>query len=265
MAPTLTGLAIAILLFFLVFRAIELRRPKSARMPLLRRGLLTDLAYWLFTPYVTKLCTRISLLLVLIPFSFVIYGAVDKDLLMNGFGPLSKLPLWVQAIMILVIGDFIGYWTHRLFHGRRLWRFHAIHHSSVDLDWLSAVRVHPVNDAVGRIASTLPLLLLGLAPIAVAGIIPFLTVMAIVIHANVTWDWGPLRSVIASPRFHRWHHTDETAARDKNFAGLFPIWDMLFGTYYMPRDELPRSFGTTSPVPGDLLGQLWYPFSRSSR
>jgi sterol desaturase/sphingolipid hydroxylase (fatty acid hydroxylase superfamily) len=39
------------------------------------------------------------------------------------------------------------------------------------------------------------------------------------------------RSVIASPRFHRWHHTGEAEARDKNFAGLLPLCDILFGTY----------------------------------
>jgi len=45
---------------------------------------------------------------------------------------------------------------------------------------------------------------------------------------------GPLRAVLASPRFHRWHHTSAKEGRDKNFAGLLPLWDILFGTYYMP-------------------------------
>jgi fatty acid hydroxylase family protein len=71
------------------------------------------------------------------------------------------------------------------------------------------------------------------------GIAPVLTVMAILVHANLDWDWGPLRALLASPRFHRRHHTDEANARDKNFAGLRPIWDILFGTYYMPRNRLP--------------------------
>ena len=58
-------------------------------------------------------------------------------------------------------------------------------------------------------------------------------------HANLDWDWGPLRSFLVSPRFHRWHHTSEEEARDKNFAGLLPLWDILFGTYYMPRERRP--------------------------
>ncbi len=106
------------------------------------------------------------------------------------------------------------------------------------------MRRHPVNDALMRVAGTLPVLALGFAPIAVAGIVPVLTFMAILVHANLDWDWGPLRGIVVSPRFHRWHHTTEEGARDKNFAGLLPFWDVLFGTYYMPRDRRPTVFGT---------------------
>lgn len=261
--PTLTGLAIAFLLLLVVFRALEFARPRARRLPLLRRGLLTDAAYWLFTPFVTKAMTRTCVAAVAIPFAVVVYSKVDRELLLNGFGPAARLPLWAQAVAILVIGDFVGYWMHRAFHGRRLWRFHAIHHSSVDLDWLSAARLHPVNDALMRVAGVLPVLALGFAPVAVASIVPVLTLMAILVHANVDWDWGPLRALIVSPRFHRWHHTNETQARDKNFAGLLPLWDILFGTYHMPRGERPADFGTSTPVPHGLLGQLLFPFRRT--
>jgi sterol desaturase/sphingolipid hydroxylase (fatty acid hydroxylase superfamily) len=261
--PTLWGLGIAFVILFVVFRAIELFRARERRLPVFRRGLLTDGAYWLFTPFVTKAITRICVIGVVIPFALIAYGKIDLDLIEHGFGPVSRLPLWVQAVGILVIGDFVGYWMHRAFHGRRLWHFHAIHHSSVDLDWLSAVRLHPVNDAVMRVAGTLPVLALGFAPVAVAGIVPVLTLMAILVHANVDWDWGPLRAVIASPRFHRWHHTDETQARDKNFAGLLPVWDIIFGTYYMPKERRPTSFGTATPVPKGLVGQMIFPFRKA--
>ena len=115
-----------------------------------------------------------------------------------------------------------------------------------------------------KIASSLPLVVLGFAPVAVAAIVPVLTVMAIMLHANLDWDYGPLRTIVASPRFHRWHHTDESNARDKNFAGLFPVFDILFGTYYMPRDRLPSQFGTTTPVPGGVVAQIVFPFIRTA-
>jgi sterol desaturase/sphingolipid hydroxylase (fatty acid hydroxylase superfamily) len=262
MPQTVQGVLIGFVVLLLAFRALQLLRPRDKRLPLLRRGFWTDLAYWAFTPLVTKAVTRAVVIIAIVPVALLAYGKVDKDLLLHGFGPAARLPLWLQAVLILVLGDFIGYWMHRWFHGERLWRFHAVHHSSVDLDWLSAVRLHPVNDALMRVAGAVPLLALGLAPVALAGVAPVLTLMAILVHANLDWDWGPLRAVVASPRFHRWHHTDEASARDKNFAGLLPLWDILFGTYYMPKDRLPQQFGTESPVPPGLLGQLLFPFRR---
>ena len=262
MPPTVQSVLIGFVVLLVAFRLLQLFRPVERRLALLRRGFWTDLAYWVFTPLVTRAVTRASVVVAIVAVALLVYGRVDKELLLHGFGPASRLPLWLQAPLILILGDFIGYWMHRAFHGGRLWGFHAVHHSSVDLDWLSAVRLHPVNDALMRIAGTAPVLSLGFAPVAVAGIAPMLTLMAILVHANLDWDWGPLRAVVVSPRFHRWHHTDEATARDTNFAGLFPVWDILFGTYHMPRDRVPQRFGTASPVPAGLIGQMLYPFRR---
>jgi sterol desaturase/sphingolipid hydroxylase (fatty acid hydroxylase superfamily) len=260
--PTLLGIVIGFIILTIVFRLLELTRTKDKRQAWFRAGYLTDLAYWLFTPLVTRVATSIAVALVAAPIAYVLWGRVDRDLIMHGWGPAGRLPLWVQAIGLLVVGDFIGYWLHRAFHRGKLWRFHAIHHSSRDLDWLSAVRLHPVNDVLMRVASAVPLLLTGFAPVALAGIAPLLTILAILIHANVDWDWGPLRSVIASPRFHRWHHTSEHEGLDKNFAGLLPMWDILFGTYYLPKGKVPALFGTNTQVPPGLVGQIVFPFRR---
>ena len=69
----------------------------------------------------------------------------------NGHGPLSQLPLWAQAILFLVLSDFMLYWLHRMFHGGEFWKYHAVHHSSEELDWISAARFHPVNLILGTI------------------------------------------------------------------------------------------------------------------
>ncbi len=262
MSPTLASIIISFVILFIVFRVIELLRARERRLPVFRRGFATDLAYWAFAPVVTKALTRVALFAVIAPLALFVWGKIDEDLIRQGFGPVARLPLWVQAIAILLLADFAGYWMHRWLHGRRLWRFHAIHHSSVDLDWLSSVRAHPVDGIISGVLTAIPILGLGFAPMAVAGIVPVLGLMGVLAHANVDWDWGPLRKVIVSPRFHRWHHTDVSAGRDTNFAGLLPLWDILFGTYNMPRDQLPVSFGTKSPVPSGFIGQLAFPFRK---
>jgi sterol desaturase/sphingolipid hydroxylase (fatty acid hydroxylase superfamily) len=74
-----------------------------------------------------------------------------------------------------------------------------------------------------------------------------------------------LRYALASPAFHRWHHTTEEEALDKNFSGLFPFIDVVFGTFYMPAGRLPQHFGIRNgAVPEGLLRQLAYPFERRS-
>ncbi|HEY8247094.1 MAG TPA: hypothetical protein VIG38_07415 [Hyphomicrobium sp.] len=119
--PTLAGIGIAFVILLVLFRALEmLFRAREKRLPVLRRGLATDAAYWLFTPFVTKAITRICVAAIAIPFAVLVYGKFDRDLLEHGFGPAARLPLWAQAVAILIIGDFVGYWMHRAFHGRRL-------------------------------------------------------------------------------------------------------------------------------------------------
>jgi sterol desaturase/sphingolipid hydroxylase (fatty acid hydroxylase superfamily) len=80
--------------------------------------------------------------------------------------------------LILLCADLLAYLTHRLFHGRTLWRFHAVHHSSTHVDWLSSVRLHPIHDALGRVVEVLPLYWLGFNATALATFGPVLTFFA---------------------------------------------------------------------------------------
>lgn len=261
-ARRLVVLVAAFVALTVVFWAIEFFWPSIRdQRRWRRRGYGTDVLYWFFTPLVAKPLSQLCVLAVLAPAFWLLGRSLDRSALLAGHGPAATLPKWSQVLLIIFLGDLIGYWTHRLFHGRRLWPFHAVHHSSEELDWLSSVRLHPVNETVTRVCQALPFVLLGFSPSVVAAYVPFLTFYAIFEHANVSWDFGPLRYVIASPEFHRWHHTKQDEGLDKNFAGLFPIFDLLFGTFYMPRGRHPTEFGVAGePLPRGLGGQLAYPF-----
>ncbi len=253
---------IGLLLVGLVFYVIERMMGARRRPGFFRAGMLTDAAYF-FTVALFKQASRV---LLIVPFIvLVIAGATTAEAskagLYRGFGPVAAQPVWLQAIEIYLLADFLGYWIHRLFHTGAWWPFHAVHHSSEELDWLSSVRVHPVNEAVDKLAPAVLILFLGFNPTVTAGVAGFLTFYAIFLHADVDWDFGPLRSIVATPVFHRWHHSKAPEAIDKNFAGLLPLWDIIFGTYYMPRDRLPQNFGATDSVPTGYFGQLWHPFA----
>lgn len=257
----LIGLLVLSAIFFVIERIVA--RGRNRPQPVFRAGWFTDVVYWFTTILFTKPFVRLMLIL---PLSVLILANVTTLDVVKlghyaGYGPLSRQPLWLQTIQIYLLVDFCAYWTHRLFHRGRWWPFHAVHHSSEDLDWLGSLRVHPVNDLVNKLAQVTPVLLLGYNPLVTLSTAPVLTFYAIFLHANVNWDFGPLRSVIATPVFHRWHHSRERAAWDKNFAGLFPLWDLLFGTYYMPKGRYPENFGICEPMPPGYLGQLWAPFA----
>jgi sterol desaturase/sphingolipid hydroxylase (fatty acid hydroxylase superfamily) len=227
-----------------------------------KRELVTDLSYWFFIPLFARVF-RIGLLALA---AGLIFHIKDADELIafydNGHGPLAQLPLWLQAVLFLVLADFMMYWLHRLFHGGSLWKYHAIHHSSQDVDWISAARFHPVNLLLGTIGVDVVLLLAGISPTVMLWLGPFNIFHSAFVHANLNWDLGPFRYVIATPRFHRWHHTSLTEGGNSNFAGTFPVWDVLFGTFRMPRDRLPDHYGIDEQAsfPAEIAGQLAYPF-----
>jgi sterol desaturase/sphingolipid hydroxylase (fatty acid hydroxylase superfamily) len=254
----------ALSLVFWLFETLFAANPAQQRL-LKRRGFRTDLVYWFATPLLTKSVTTVGLVVILA----LIYRrepAAIRELLETRDTWLAKLPAWIQVPAMLLVGDLIAYWVHRAFHRGRLWRFHAVHHSSRDLDWLSSVRLHPVNDWLSRWIQATTLILLGFAPLAVVAYVPFLTLYAIMLHANLSWGFGPVGWIVASPRFHRWHHTSEDEGLDRNFAGLFPVWDWLFGTYYMPAGRLPEVFGLKGEsLPESFLAQLVYPFRGEQR
>lgn len=261
---SIIGISIGFLMLSVIFLVIERVFGGRRGKPFIRRGWSLDLTYWFFTPLVAKTLTRASLIL---PVGLLVWLGVltlpeARAGHLHGFGPLATQPVWLQVIEIYALVDLIGYWTHRLFHCRKWWPFHAVHHSSEDLDWMSSVRLHPVNDLVSKFCQVTPLLLLGFNPLATISAAPFFTFYAILLHADVNWDYGPLRGIIASPVFHRWHHSKDREAWDKNFGGLFVLWDRVFGTYYMPAGRFPQNFGIPEEFPKGLLGQLVEPFAR---
>jgi sterol desaturase/sphingolipid hydroxylase (fatty acid hydroxylase superfamily) len=179
--------------------------------------------------------------------------------ILGGYGWAAHLPLVAQAALALVAMDVVQYWLHRAFHGRTLWPFHAVHHSAEQLDWTTTYRIHPVNFAVYSAGAMALVKLIGFSPAAFLVMGPFNLVFGAMVHANLNWTFGPLRYVIASPVYHRWHHVKNPAVHDRNFAPTFPVLDLMFGTFYMPKGVLPSDYGVEG-APTSYLAQMVYPF-----
>ncbi len=200
-SPTLESLIVGFLVLSAAFWALERWRPS---LPGQRRDGIqtrTDLAYWFFTPLVTRFVTRVSL------GAGIRVVAFWNGVTLEEFREIATSRTWASSLPAVV--QFPSFsscrsprlWSHRIFHGRWLWPFNAIHHSSRTVDWLSSVRLHPVNDAASRIVQVLPLYWMGFNGAVLAAFVPFLTLYALLLHANVSWRYGPPRFVVASPAF----------------------------------------------------------------
>jgi sterol desaturase/sphingolipid hydroxylase (fatty acid hydroxylase superfamily) len=215
----------------------------------------TDFFYW----FVVPLFMRVFRTMMLTAGLWLLFGGRDPS-----FAPVRGLPLWQQCLAVLVIQDVLLYGIHRAFHTRLAWRFHAVHHSPAVLDWTAVARFHPVNNLLAFVVADVAVLLVGFSPAALVALAPFNLVYSAMVHANLNWTFGPLRYVLASPVFHRWHHTTQAEGMDKNFASTFPLLDVIFGTFYMPRGKLPEQFGSDDPhFPEDFWGQFLHPFRRA--
>jgi sterol desaturase/sphingolipid hydroxylase (fatty acid hydroxylase superfamily) len=172
--------------------------------------------------------------------------------------------LLAQLALALVVGEFFMYWVHRLAHELDwLWRFHALHHSAPRLYFLNAARFHPVDLAISNFAPMIPLLLLGADDrvIALFGLVS--AIHGLFQHANLVTRLGPLNWIFSMAELHRWHHSPIIEESNTNFGQNLIVWDIVFGTRYLPADrEAPREIGLAG-LPGfpmDYWGQLASPF-----
>jgi sterol desaturase/sphingolipid hydroxylase (fatty acid hydroxylase superfamily) len=177
----------------------------------------------------------------------------------------GQWPLLAQLLLALVVGEFFMYWAHRLGHSwEPLWRFHALHHSAPRLYFLNAVRFHPVDMAISTFAPFVPLVALG----ADARVLALFTLVSAVHglfqHANLPIRCGPLNWFFSMAELHRWHHSQLLEESNTNYGQNLIVWDVVFGTRFLPRDrEPPEEIGIAGmpDFPMDYLGQLLSPIT----
>lgn len=242
-----------------LFGALSWFSPCNAGKPWWeKRGLVTDLCYWFIVPVFTRY-GRIGF--TVLPAVYLMGINTPEKLLAyfeHGHGVIARLPFWWQVVLYLVTTEFALYWIHRGFHRARLWKYHAVHHSTEDLEWISAARFHPINLLLGAVLVDVVALLSGFSPDIFLFIGPFDTLTSGWVHANLNWSLGPFKYVFAGPIFHRWHHDRDALGR--NFASTFSLFDVMFGTFYMPKGELPKNYGLMEDdMPQSFGWQLLYP------
>ena len=155
---------------------------------------------------------------------------------------------WYGWLLALVFYDFCYYWLHRGGHEVAvLWAAHVVHHQSEDYNLSTALR----QTSTGFLLSWIFYL-----PMAVAGVPPlvFVTVAALNllyqfwVHTRHVPKLGWYEWFFVTPSNHRVHHAQNPVYMDRNYGGVFILWDRLFGTFQEELDEQPVVFGVTTPL-----------------
>jgi len=156
-------------------------------------------------------------------------------------------PRWLNFALAFVGVDFFWYVYHRISHRVSLvWVAHLVHHQPEEYNF----SVNFANSPLGYFVRVLvysPLVLLGIEPefIVLANVLNgFYQAM---LHSELWPAWVGLERYLVTPRYHQIHHSSARAHLDKNYGGIFTIWDRLFGSYHDGSE--PVSYGLTKPIP----------------
>lgn len=226
---------IEVALLYVIFRPLEKLAPVEVWND--RRESRVDVFY--------TLLAKLGILPLFLFFALTpAFDWINGNLRMNGIIPpnledlvpiLKSSPVW-SAIVYLLILDFADYWRHRWQHRFNLWwAIHSLHHSQRQMTFWSDDREHLLDQVISAAWRAAISLLIGVPPVQFLAVTLASGAIESFSHANVRLDFGRIgHLLVVSPRFHRLHHAmsigHEGTARGCNFAAVFSLWDVLFGT-----------------------------------
>jgi ornithine lipid hydroxylase len=170
-------------------------------------------------------------------------------------------PIWLQAALTIVVVDFLRYWLHRAAHENdTLWRLHSVHHSVEQMYWLNTARFHLIEKALQMSLDSLPFLLMAVDARVLALYYIAYATNGFFQHCNIELRYGVLNYIVGSAETHRWHHSRIPREANANYGNTVIVWDLVFGTWFLPRDrqvgelglherDYPKSFGALMRAP----------------
>ena len=197
---------------------------------------------------------------------FLIYGAfyVSSFVFLHQFALFDIGISWATVIICVVLADLAYYWEHRFLHRVGLgWATHTVHHSSPNFNISVAYRFGPMDD-LWPILFYIPLVLVGFNPFVVFFAAMFVQIYQTALHTEVIGKLPRfVEAVMNTPSHHRVHHGSNDKYIDKNYAGVFIVWDRMFGTF--AEEDETVVYGITTPVDSvnpfvvffHGLGRLW--------
>lgn len=187
------------------------------------------------------------------------YGMAKLFSFAQDHGVPSIHSLLLYTLLTLVVSDFCYYWAHRLAHKMPAWwELHKTHHSAKIMTPVTFARYHPIDNLFYNIFKQAGMAFLSgvylyLYP-SMPGAITIMSSNAVLValnilgnnlrHSHIWLSFGPrIERVFISPAMHQIHHSENPKHFDKNFGSVFSVWDVMFGTVYIPQGKEELSFG----------------------
>ncbi len=246
--------------------SLEAFLPRQLNYDLVKRkGFKLDLFYFFFYDFLIAFLGifAVTHLLSIYYYSFfenLGYGKTELQI-MN----IKECNPIIQVLVLFVISDFMEWLAHLAMHRFDfLWAFHKVHHANEEIGVASSRRFHIFEYFILKPAVFIPLSFLGFGATDYAFYSGFVfAFLAFFTHANAKIPLGPLNYIINSPNTHIWHHAKNIPGKyGVNFASALNIWDVIFGFYYLPKENEKPELGIDDikEVPMNFFGQLAYPF-----
>lgn len=181
---------------------------------------------------------------------------------------IGSWPAWAQLLTMFFIADFIQWNVHRMLHRVPwMWEFHKLHHSVKEMGFAAHLRFHWMETIIYKSAQYIPLAMIGFGIQQFFVIHMFTVLIGHLNHANVGWDYGPLRYIFNNPKMHIWHHAREMPKEHRygvNFGISLSLWDYLFGSAYVPHNgrDIELGFENDEAFPENFVGQVTYPMNK---
>lgn len=220
-------------ILFLLFELVRL---------LVRKSLNWQVIGDTLTNFVTFFAFFISNIVVLGIFYVGVYYLIYEYL------SIARIPITPWSIALCVVAaDFAYYWEHRFTHRVGFgWATHTVHHSSPYFNISVAYRFGPI-DGIIPLFFHAPLAVIGFHPLLIVFSETMVQIYQTALHTEVIGKLPkPVEAVMNTPSHHRVHHGSNPQYLDKNYAGIFIVWDRLFGTFEEEREKVV--YGITKPL-----------------
>ena len=249
---------------------LEIAMPWRKNQKAIRKDFWLDTFYMFFNFFLYRVvffAAFVKLIYAGILFVLTMFGYSEGSHLID----LSQLNWVLQLVIFFFVADFIQWGVHVVLHRVPFfWKFHKVHHSVKEMGFAAHLRYHFLETFAYEPMKYVGLSLIFGFDLQNAFIVYYLTVLiGHLNHANLGWDYGPLKYFFNNPKMHIWHHAKhlpESHPHGMNFGISLSIWDYIFKTNYIPSDgmDIELGFDHDENYPKGFIGQLVEPFKKES-